>query len=296
MWHTCIGDRTLGGREGALFAAGVEVMVGELTTLIDMPPEIGETAPQTNAEPATDESSCDNEYEQQLRDASEIAAFRALWSTDPADDSMIQDGMLEPYGIAVFDALQPSQQLGLLHRVAYYMLNDTPRTLPAAAVYEATVAAVFAEIRDQVAMETELQSPAKSHPSGSEDFDPDMASLRQSLDLGQGQDAFMWRHRVLSCIVETMETEDRFVEPGGPTPPMLNDPDLARWQFWIEAITDRVLWDRDYEMAAFFLDSPPDRAARHRGLMGIDEEYFSRIAPDPTPTEMGRIVTATREI
>ncbi len=63
-------------------------------------------------------------------------------------------------GIAIYDMCTPSQRIGLLHEVAKYLLTSTDEPLALSALTDATVAAIFVEIRDQIAIEIEF---AASH-------------------------------------------------------------------------------------------------------------------------------------
>ena len=59
-------------------------------------------------------------------------------------------------GIAVYDSMSASQRVGLLYDIAKHLLTVTDSALPLSASAEATVAAVFVEIHDQVAIEIDL--------------------------------------------------------------------------------------------------------------------------------------------
>ena len=58
----------------------------------------------------------------------------------------------------MYDSLSPCQRVGLLHDVARHLLTETESALPLSAPAEATVAATYVEIRDQVAIEIDLFS------------------------------------------------------------------------------------------------------------------------------------------
>ena len=72
--------------------------------------------------------------------------------------------------------------------------------------------------------------------------------------------------------------------------------DIAAWNTLIEHLTDAVLWDRDFEMADSFLDIDPSVSQRRRRMLGIDDDYFTRVAPDPRPDEVWNLVSRTRDI
>ena len=74
------------------------------------------------------------------------------------DDDLEDVGAVGDSGVAIFDACTPSQRIALLHDVAAHLLTDTDTTLPLSATAEATVAAIFVDIRDQVAIEIDFPS------------------------------------------------------------------------------------------------------------------------------------------
>lgn len=179
-------------------------------------------------------------------------------------------------GIAVFDSFSASQRIGLLHDVAKYLLTETATTLPLSAPLEATVAAVFVEVRDQVAIEIEFFS---GRP--------------------QEQARPTWRQAVLAAYCEVMMDPDY----GGGLDPHIEGElpdesceDIHEWEFLIESLTDAILWDRDFEMSDGFMDVDPGISNHRRRLLGISEDYFTSIAPDPRPDEVLQMISRTRDI
>lgn len=182
-------------------------------------------------------------------------------------------------GIAVFDALSPSQRIGLLYDVTRHLLTDTESTLPLNATTEAAVAAIFIEIRDQVAIEIDL------YPDGLAEQVPwdDDRSWRQ-LVLAACNDVFGDEHDEF----DGREPETEFPDP--------HCPDMARWEDLVDWLAEAVLWDRDFEMAETFLDVDPGISRQRRRLLGIQDDYFTQVAPDPRPQEAMRLASKTREI
>jgi hypothetical protein len=185
-------------------------------------------------------------------------------------------------GIAVYDSLSACQRVGVLHDVARHLLTETESTLPLSAATEATVAAVFVEIRDQVAIEIDLF--------------PDVASKGNRPT---------WRARVLAAqatISHTSEGGHGGVHDGSEQLaeemelPAETSTDMAWWEGLISGLCDAVLWDRDFEMAESFLDVDPGVSQQRRRLLGIDDDYFTRVGPDPRPSEVFELVSRTREI
>jgi len=178
--------------------------------------------------------------------------------------------------IAVYDSLTLSQRIALLHDVATFLLTKTNRVLPLSAATEATVAAIFVEVRDQVAIEIDFPLETAAEPP-----------------------ARSWRSLVLAAyhsvfaddIDEGLADELMPAELPGPF-----STDIFQWEFLIESLSDAILWDRDFEMADSFLDEDPHRSHHRRRLLGIDDEYFTRIADDPRPDQVYGLVSRTRRI
>ena len=194
---------------------------------------------------------------------------------DYTDDSLAPECQT---GITVYDQLSATQRIGLLHEVARYLLTDTRETMPLSATSEAAIAAIFVEIRDQVAIEIDLFSE------------------------GSSQDNVNWRGLVLAAyksldlLSEDNDDELAVGNEGNRELPLVTSTDLVVWKHLIECLTDAILWDRDFEMAESFLDADPGVSNQRRRLLGIDEDYFTNVAPDPRPEQVMNLVWNTRDI
>lgn len=169
-------------------------------------------------------------------------------------------------GIAVYDRLTACQRIGMLHDVANYLLTDTRSPLPLSAMAEATVAAIFVEIHDQTAIEIDL--------------------------FGESPDAeadCTWRSMLLAAYQNSPKVALDDL-------PSVTATDLDRWDDLIDILAGAILWDRDFELADSFLDIDPGVSHKRRKMMGIHEDYFTSVAPDPRPEEAFALVSQTREI
>ncbi len=183
-------------------------------------------------------------------------------------------------GIPVFDSLSPSQRIGLLYDVTRHLLTDTESTLSLSATTEAAVAAIFIEIRDQVAIEIDL------FPDG-------------LLDESSGHDQNLtWRQLVLAASEEVMLSSHQEIDFDADELELPHPycRDMTIWEDWVDCLAEAVLWDRDFEMAETFLDVDPGISQQRRRLLGIEEDYFTQVAPDPRPAEVLRLASMTREI
>lgn len=193
------------------------------------------------------------------------------------DDLEFDGGRVCQSGIAVFDALSPAQRIGLLYDVTRHLLTDTDATLSLSATTEAAVAAIFIEVRDQVAIEIDL------FPDGISDqpvWDQDDRSWRQ-LVLAAVQDVIADER---DQVDEIMELPDRYCR------------EISMWEDLVDWLAEAVLWDRDFEMAETFLDVDPGVSRQRRRLLGIQDDYFTEVAPDPRPSEAMHLAMKTREI
>lgn len=175
-------------------------------------------------------------------------------------------------GIAIYDLCTPAQRIGLLHDVAKYLLTDTQGPLPLSALTDATVAAIFVEIRDQIAIEIEF------------------ANDREEEGQPRWRELVFAAHR--SSFPQRGEAERGLSARGWD--PSLDD--LRRWETMVDELADNILWDRDFEMAEGFLDIDPGVSRQRRRLLGIDDEYFTTVAPDPRPEQAFKLASRTRDI
>jgi hypothetical protein len=71
---------------------------------------------------------------------------------------------------------------------------------------------------------------------------------------------------------------------------------MDSWELQIELLADRILWDRDYELADTLMDVDPDAATEQKQFLGISDDYFSAIAPDISDQEFAAVLQSLREM
>ncbi len=189
------------------------------------------------------------------------------------------------YGLVAYDSLTISQRVGLLHDVARHLLTDTPSVFPLSASAEAAVAALFIEVQDSVTIEIDLS------------VDADADSLEQ---LQQ------WRRLVMRAAQATLVDcssfdSNSFDHRNADSLSQIEIPrpscsDKSLWSDLIDLLAEAILWDRDFELADSFLDADPGESSQRRRLLGIEADYFTRVAPDPRPEELEGLVFRTRDI
>ncbi len=171
--------------------------------------------------------------------------------------------------VGAFDALQPASRLAMLALVAK-ALHDPAEPCPAlTALTEGTFAAVYAGIRQHIEIEIEIdwekvgEQPLRDRP--------------------------LLRDLVLAAFHEAC--------PEWPDPlPGRDCDDLDEWSFLLDALMDRVLWDRDFDEEGLFLDAEPELAAHLKKELGVAEGYFTAIAPDPTGEPLATIRETLRRL
>jgi hypothetical protein len=169
-----------------------------------------------------------------------------LW--DFIEDERKGEVGLSETGVRVFDDLQGEQKLALLADVAVALRDRAVPAPPLTAANEGTVAAVFAAVRQT--LEEEVVFHAQ-----------------------EGRGSTTVRELLLAAAVDASEQPEDL--------PEVADEDLEAWEWVVEVIEDRILWDADYEMGDEFLDSPPEDASEMLAQMAIDPEYFTAIPREP---------------
>lgn len=155
-------------------------------------------------------------------------------------------------GIPVFDSLTYPQKIAVLHQVAKALFLETVPMPELTAVLEGAVAAVIQSVRRLLAEELE----------GATGGDRSLRKLiaRACRDLG----------------VEEV-----------PSPSSGSEED---WVFCVECLHDAILWDADYLGENLFVDLPPERARALKDEMGIADEYFLSVAPDPSADQVASLL------
>jgi hypothetical protein len=68
------------------------------------------------------------------------------------------------------------------------------------------------------------------------------------------------------------------------------------WWDIVDALMDRVLWDRDWEDDFVRPDDHPDLAEHMRRTMNISDDYYAAVAPDPNPAQLRAIRARLEEL
>lgn len=174
------------------------------------------------------------------------------------------------YGVPVFDNLEPVSKLSLLAAVGEALLNKTPPP-PLTAIKEGAVAAIFGAIRQLIELEIDVQKGEHASPGGG-----DCCFYRTLvLEIANSDDAEG------TAVEEEIDDEE-----GLPIP---ESTDMSDWEWLIDAISERILWDEDYLYADELLDAAPEQSRRERRRLGIARDYYLDVPPDPEDTDLESI-------
>lgn len=167
---------------------------------------------------------------------------------------------LEPYGIDWFDQWDDRQQLWLMEQIAIALLGDEDPP-PPAAMWEATVDAVFCEVMNQITAEIDARSFSSEESSWCE------------LTI----DAFRCQtHR--SPAIDRDQTDPR------------------RWRALVTQISDLILGVPSYQKAESFRDRDVDQLRRFLKQKGLPEDFLERIPPLRTPEQARKSVSRIERI
>jgi len=150
-------------------------------------------------------------------------------------------------GIGVFDRLTYGQKISLLSIIATGLLKPDELPHKLTAVVEGAVAAVFNQLKTVVILEIE---------------EPDIKS--------------QWRKMILAARRET----------GANKLPKASCSDEREWFTEIEALSDLILWDADYETENLYIDKRPEEAQALKDFMGVSDDYFREVPEDLTANEI----------
>ncbi len=162
------------------------------------------------------------------------------------------------FGAPPFDNLQPNQKLVVLAQVGTALLRKDQPVPRLTAVSEAAVGAVYEAARLLVEMEIDQTPEWRESPS--------------------------WRELVLAACRER-GIEDLLD---------VQSEDLDEWDVLIGCLADGILWDEDWRDSESLMDVDPKAGRAVKEMLGIDEDYYVAVPPDPSAEEMERVWVTLR--
>ncbi|NLF71767.1 MAG: hypothetical protein GX575_22275 [Candidatus Anammoximicrobium sp.] len=163
-------------------------------------------------------------------------------------------------GAGVFDDLQRNQQIAVLHAVGRALLCPAEPAPVLTAAVEAGVWCVYQNVRDMI--EVELDDAAGLMPGET------------------------WRQLILAACREAGVGGDL---------PAEDCRDKLEWDYPVDCLEARVLWDYDWQLEDS-IDLSPDASRRLKDELGIADDYFVAVPPDPPDAEAERLLEAMNEL
>lgn len=294
MWPLINGLQCLGGDEAGLFRGAVGMMVDQLVLELNEGPHDDRFSPDgpPGDLPGTDLNPFDDQ-------AGELPPWHADFAGETHGDldsgSSYRDEENDPaaegFGFEtphLYSMWEPEQRIWLLERVAIPLLTSR-QAPPAAAVYEATVEAVYVELADLIAMEITSGTPIEK------------GSWRGSL-----LDAYVQRcpkDSLLSALQFEATTLDPCLPPAIKKQLQAIDdgneiadepPESLDWLHWwamvIERLVDATYGPRLYHDAEPFLDGDPRELQRYLRTKGLNAKFMRRIPPLRTQQQTQRSI------
>lgn len=204
--------------------------------------------------------------------------------TDWIDGDVDQEAALHEFGLPAFDSATARGKLALLADVGHALLVETDGCPKLTVVNESAIHAVFVALEQSV--EHEIDHEFDLANVGLEDGDWKDAGFEDGewkddgVEDGEWKVDKSWRRQIL----ETVSVIDSELEL-----PDADCGDFDEWSFLIDVFRDRILWDCDFWAEPTFGDADPVKAHEARSRMGIDQNYFREVAPDPSDEELAAI-------
>ena len=176
--------------------------------------------------------------------------------------------------VSVFDSLQPTQQLAMLHTVAEGLLDSAAPPPKLTAICEGTIYAIFRELETLIEAEVSFEQhhTRPNHRLRALARDAWISGCQQS-----SEDAVLGN-----------------AELTGQAIPELDCTDMDQWADFVELIADHILWDRDFEFEKLVCDASPDQAELIKQQLGINDDYYSTVASDIREIDVERISAQIR--
>ena len=172
--------------------------------------------------------------------------------------------------VELFNQLQPTQQLAIVHEVAFGLLDKTTPILELTAIREATVFVIYREVLGLI--EIEIDANRKR-------AEPD-CHIR-SLVLAAFEET--------QCEGESEWCDESMADDFDDPLPTADSTGIAEWERLVENLADEVLWDRDFEMETVFADCSPQKSGILKKITGIADNFFSTPSPDIYAKEYHKI-------
>lgn len=170
------------------------------------------------------------------------------------------DADVRPYGIDWFDQWDAEQRIWLLEHVAAGLFTSLSPDSPAA-MWEATVDAIFCEVVELITTEIDAASTRTSETS--------------------------WRDRVVDAFC-CQHGRSPNIEP--------QETDITLWRRVVIQVADAILGVTVYQKAESLRDTDIEKSRSFLMQKGMPEDFLQRIPPLRTPEETEQSITRIESI
>lgn len=195
----------------------------------------------------------------------ELFVCGAVYLHVQLDDIVEADGACDEdssiYGCSqVFNEMSGAEKLIALAHVTKNLLKETP-TEDLYAWSEATVDAVFVAIKIMLCLEIDM--------------------------IKNNEIPFKWKGKSIRYWLDKCGKKyDCYYEE----PTSLHDTDVEIWEFVIDCMEERILWDEDFRMAAVHLNCKQENQRALNYVSGIDPDYFVMVPPGASKNRLEKAV------
>lgn len=274
MWPLTNGLQCLGGDEAGLFRGAVGMMVDQLvfelnedtddkSSLHDHPTDLPTPGHESIIPSA-------GELPSWLSDSSDVDASGEL---GPIDQGF---GFETPH---LYSMWEPEQRIWLLERVTVPMLTAR-RAPPSAAIFEATVEAVYVELADLIALEITSGTPIEKGSWRGSLLDAYVQRCPKDSLLG----ALQFEATTLdSCLPPAIKKQLQSIDGDSKGDANNASPENLDWLNWwtkvIERLVDATYGPRIYHDAEPYLDGDPRDLQRYLRTKGVNAKFMQCIPP-----------------
>lgn len=183
------------------------------------------------------------------------------------------------FDVQLFDELSSAQQLCLIQNVAEHLLTETHETPDLNAVNEAAVYAIYRALAIQIEIEVDTEKHGTAYCDDPESI-------------------FFWRQSALVAHAQAYPyaTEVDSLDDNDWCVPTATCKDMSQWDFLVDSLADRILFDRDFELAGTFLDAEPAKAAALKQILGIKDDYYTDVSGDANPDQIEKMICSIRAL
>ena len=195
------------------------------------------------------------------------------------------------FGVKLVDQLKTTQQISLMKHIADALLTQTEGTPELTSISEAAIYTIYQTLLYEIESEIEDVRLVDANVSSDDEWLSDWRVLAWKAYQETGEDIEEFYFDDASPIdnAQSDRVRDDKIQDE-------NCLDMEEWRWVVESLADNVLWDRDFEMDEDFIDAEPERSQLIKTELGIDQDYFSAIAPDAEEHDVQTTLASLRRL